>query len=101
MDSRPFRPTLPERSPGVTVRSRRRLPAAEETHAEASYYIRQMAARTPIVVVLTDGEELRGVIEWYDRGSIKLNRVGKPNLLLLKHAIKYLYKDPQASPARR
>ena len=78
---------------------RRRTAPPDDTHAESHYYLRQMAARTPMVVVLTDGEELRGVIEWYDRGSLKLNRNGKPNLLLLKHAIKYMYKDSLAAHA--
>ena len=46
-----------------------------------------------MVLVLQDGEELRGTIEWYDRGCIKLHRSEGPNLLVLKHNIKYLYKD--------
>lgn len=45
-----------------------------------------------MVVVLTDGEQLEGLIEWYDRDCLKLNRVGAPNLLLFKHSIKYMYK---------
>ena len=45
-----------------------------------------------MVVMLTDGEQLEGVIEWYDRDCLKLNREGAPNLLLFKHCIKYMYK---------
>jgi sRNA-binding regulator protein Hfq len=52
-----------------------------------------MDSRTPMVIVLQDGEILHGTIEWYDKGSIKLHRQGAPNLLILKHNIKYLYKD--------
>ena len=74
----------------------RKTAPPEETHAEASWYLKQMATRTPVVVLLADGEELRGVVEWYDRACIKLNRSGQPNLLLFKHAIKYAYKDPAA-----
>ena len=49
-----------------------------------------------MMVVLTDGEQLEGVIEWYDRDCLKLNREGSPNLLLFKHCIKYMYKaDPE------
>jgi len=44
-------------------------------------------------VVLTDGEVLHGVIEWYDRDCIKVNRTDGPNLLVLKHVIKYIYKE--------
>jgi len=48
-----------------------------------------------MVVVLDDGEQLRGHIEWYDRNCIKVNREGEPNLLVFKHAIKYLYKQEE------
>jgi len=42
---------------------------------------------------LTDGEVLRGTVEWYDRDCIKLTRFGSPNLLVYKQRIKYVYKD--------
>lgn len=71
---------------------RKRVPP-EQTNAEAFYYKKQMDNRTPMVLVLQDGEELRGVIEWYDRSCIKLHRDDAPNLLILKHNIKYLYKE--------
>lgn len=64
----------------------------EQTNAENFYYIKQMTAKTPMVVMLKDGERLEGVIEWYDKGSIKLNREGAPNLLVFKSAVKYMYK---------
>jgi sRNA-binding regulator protein Hfq len=64
----------------------------EQTNAENFYYIKQMSAKTPMVVMLKDGERLEGVIEWYDKGSIKLNREGAPNLLVFKSAVKYMYK---------
>ena len=44
-------------------------------------------------VVMADGEVLRGTVEWYDRDCIKLTRVGNPNLLIFKQAIKYVYKE--------
>ncbi len=64
----------------------------EQTNAEQFYYSKQMQGKTHMVVVLTDGEQLEGVIEWYDRDCLKLNRDGAPNLLLYKHCIKYMYK---------
>jgi len=64
----------------------------EQTNAEQFYYAKQMQGKTQMVVRLTDGEELEGVIEWYDRDCLKLNRIGAPNLLLYKHCIKYMYK---------
>src|SRR4030095_9658428 len=69
----------------------------EQTNAETFYYKKQMDAKTPMVIVLQDGEDLRGTIEWYDKGSIKLHRLEGPNLLILKHNIKYLYKDQPGS----
>jgi sRNA-binding regulator protein Hfq len=71
---------------------RRRVPP-EQTNAESFYYKKQMDNKTPMVIVLQDGEQLRGTIEWYDRGCIKLHRNEGPNLLVLKHNVKYMYKD--------
>lgn len=51
-----------------------------------------MQARTPMSIVLTDGEVLHGTVEWYDQDCIKLTRYGSPNLLVYKHSIKYLFK---------
>jgi sRNA-binding regulator protein Hfq len=65
----------------------------DQTNAEQFYYSKQMQGKTHMVVVLTDGEKLEGVIEWYDRDCLKLNREGAPNLLLFKRCIKYMYKD--------
>jgi host factor-I protein len=66
----------------------------EQTNAENFYYQKQMQSRTPMVIVLRDGEEVHGVIEWYDRNCLKVNRDGgEPNLLIYKPAIKYMYKE--------
>lgn len=71
---------------------RKRQPPPEQTDAENFYYLRQMQARTPMVVVLTSGEALHGVIEWYDKRCIKIHRAGQPNLLVMKTSIRYLHK---------
>ena len=73
---------------------KKRVPP-EQTNAEQSYYLKQMTARTPMVVKLVDGEEIQGVIEWYDKGCIKVNRDDGPNLLIPKHSIKYLFKQDE------
>jgi sRNA-binding regulator protein Hfq len=75
--------------------SKRKPAPPESTQAEAYYYIKQMQTKTPIVVVLNDGETLRGWIEWYDKDCIKVHRNTGPNLLLFKSCIKYLYKDEE------
>jgi host factor-I protein len=77
---------------GGDAGQRKRVPP-EQTNAESFYYKKQMDNRTPMVIVLQDGEELHGIIEWYDRACIKLHRNGAPNLLVLKHNVKYMYKE--------
>ncbi len=68
----------------------------EQTHAEDFYYQKQMAAKTVMTVVMKNGEVVQGVIEWYDRNSIKLNRTGKPNLLIYKPSIRYMHKSDES-----
>jgi len=67
----------------------------EATNAENFYYLKQMNSRTPMVIVMTDGEEIRGWIEWYDKNCLKVNRDGAPNLLIQKHCIKYCFKQDE------
>lgn len=100
MNRKLFRPSLTEvkeqQYPARNAHEpgQRKKPAPpEQTHAESFYYVKQMQAHTPVAVVLADGEILHGIVEWYDRDCIKLTRFGNPNLLLYKHAIKYIYKD--------
>ena len=96
-----FRPTLtemkeqstPPRSHAAGSAPHKKPAPPEQTHAENFYWVKQMQARTPVTVVLTDGQELHGVIEWYDRDCVKLTRFGSPNLLIYKQVIKYVYKD--------
>ena len=60
-----------------------------------------MAAKTPMVVVLTDGEEVHGWIEWYDKNCLKVNREKGPNLLIPKASIKYLFKESESGEPDR
>lgn len=74
---------------------RKRTPPPSETSAEIFYYKKQIDAHTVMVIVLQDGEEVEGTIEWYDKNALKVNRKTLPNLLLLKHNIKYMYKSEE------
>jgi host factor-I protein len=65
----------------------------EITHAENFYWIKQMQSRTPMVIVMENGESLHGIIEWYDRDCIKLTRQGSANLMIFKKNIKYVFKE--------
>ena len=95
-----IRPSLNEMKDKEPTSSARRAPVSaskksvppEQTNAENFYYAKQMQSKTPMVIVLKDGEELHGVIEWYDRTCLKVNREDGPNLLVYKPNIKYLYK---------
>ena len=81
--------------------SRRKQVPPEQTNAEEFYYLKQMAAKTPMVVMLTNDEELRGWIEWYDKAVIKLNRDKGPNLLIPKHNIRYMFKEEELKRFRK
>lgn len=92
---RPERHDRPERSerPMGMQGGKKPLPP-EQTNAENFYYQKQMQSRTPMVIVLRDGEEVHGIIEWYDRNCLKVNRDnGEPNLMIYKPAIKYMFKE--------
>ncbi len=88
-------------APQGTSSPRRKIAPPEQTNAESFYYLKQMQTKTPMVIVLQDGEKLRGVIEWYDKHCLKINRVKEPNLLVPKHNIKYIYKQDEEEQGRR
>jgi host factor-I protein len=73
-------------------RTRKPIPP-EQTNAESFYFLKQMTNKTRMVIVLKDGEEIRGTIEWYDKSALKVHRPSDPNILLLKDCIKYMYKE--------
>jgi host factor-I protein len=94
MNRRLIRPSLADIKDKMTVRSQKKKPTPQEqTNAESFYYLKQMQNKTPMVVVLTDGQQLRGIIEWYDKNCIRVNREAESNLLVFKHSIRYMYKE--------
>ncbi|MGC2213362.1 MAG: hypothetical protein WA419_04565 [Silvibacterium sp.] len=62
----------------------------ESSHAEAFYFQKQVQTQTPMIIVLEDGEQIEGCIEWYDRNAIKVK--GFTRMLIYKAGIKYIYK---------
>jgi sRNA-binding regulator protein Hfq len=80
---------------------RRKIAPPEQTNAESFYYLKQMQSKTPMVIVLQDDEKVRGVIEWYDKHCLKINRIKEPNVLVPKHNIKYIYKQEEEPRIRR
>jgi len=90
---RPALAEVKERAAGRSANPQTKKQAPPDvTNAENFYYVKQMQSKTPLVVVMHDGEELHGTLEWYDKGCIKLTRDDGPNLLIYKSAIKYIYK---------
>ena len=93
MNRKLIRPNLAEYKQKVKGEAPKKKPhPSYETFAENYYYLKQMNKKTLMAIVFLDGEEIDGIIEWYDRNCVKLNREKEPNLLLYKNSIKYLYK---------
>ncbi len=97
-----IRPTLPasalaefrhpHRSDPLTVHAGRPVAHTEDSHAETFYLQKQLQAQTRLVVVLTDGEQIEGTLEWYDHFAIKLRGSQRRHVLIYKSGIKYLFK---------
>ena len=93
MNRKLIRPTLSEVQDQMGTSMVRKKPVPpEQTSAENFYYIKQMQARSRMVVVLEGGEIIRGILEWYDKNCIKVHRHNEPNLLIMKSAVRYMYK---------
>ena len=89
-----IRPSLnpPKEASGPRRNLKPKSSPPDQTNAESFYYVKQMATRTPMVIVLSDGETFQGIIEWYDKSCLKITREDGPNLLLYKPSIRYMYK---------
>ncbi len=78
----------------------------DSSHAEVFYFQKQIQAQTRMIVMLENGEELEGSIEWYDRYAIKLRNVVRGGLhhgvrnrvLVYKDSIRYIYKAGENQP---
>jgi host factor-I protein len=67
--------------------------APEQTFEETKYLKHLIEKSTLVRVKLEDGEEVVGVIEYYDQSFIRITRKGEPNLFIFKHDIKYLQEE--------
>ena len=93
MNRKLIRPDLTDiKGASKLFRTRKPVPP-EQTSAESFYYKKQMDNHTRMVIVLRDGEEVRGTIEWYDKSALKVHRADAPNILLMKDTVKYMYKE--------
>ena len=75
-------------TPPLSARRRSKAPPPGETGQEA-LYLRSLSDRQVTVAVkLRDGETVRGWIEYFDDGMLRLTREGKPNLFIYKQQIR-------------
>jgi host factor-I protein len=74
-------------TPPLSSRRRPKAPPPGETGQEA-LYLRSLSDRQiNVAIKLHDGETVRGWIEYFDDGMLRLTREGKPNLFIYKHQI--------------
>src|SRR5690242_11801589 len=64
MNRKLIRPDLSDLNTLTSKTRVRKPPPPEQTNAENYYYSKQMSNKTRMVILLKDGEEIRGVIEW-------------------------------------
>jgi host factor-I protein len=85
-------------SPRVSRSSK--SPPLDETFEEPAY-LKSLGEKQRVVAVkLSDGEIVRGWIEYYDKNMIRLTREGAPNLFIFKHEIMYIAEEPGRRPPR-
>ena len=74
-------------TPTVPARRHSKTPPPGETGQEA-LYLRSLSERQiSVAIKLRGGEVVRGWIEYFDDGMLRLTRDGKPNLFIYKHQI--------------
>ena len=81
-------------------RSQRRMPPPDGTGDEAAYLARLRENHTPVAVELLDGSVFRGVIEYYDRDMLKVNRLdgGGPNVFVRKKHVRMMWEESPSTP---
>ena len=84
--------------PPLSTRRSSKTPPPGETGQEA-LYLRSLSDRqVNIQVKLRDGETVRGWIEYFDEGMLRLTREGKPNLFIYKHQIRSITEVGRKAP---
>jgi host factor-I protein len=87
-------------NPSIPPRRHAKTPPPGETGQEA-LYLRSLSERqVPVSVKLRGGETVRGWIEYFDDGMLRLTRDGKPNLFIYKHQIETITEMGKRRPPR-
>ena len=71
------------------------MPPPDGTGDEAAYLAKLREMHTPVAVELLDGEVFHGVIEYYDRDMIKVNRLdgSGPNVFVRKKHVRAIWEE--------
>jgi host factor-I protein len=67
--------------------------APEQTFEEVKYLKHLIDTQKPVRLKLSDNEEVRGMVEYFDSRFLRITRAGQPNLFVFKHDIKYLIEE--------
>lgn len=87
-------------TPLIPSRRHSKAPPPGETGQEA-LYLRSLSERQVAVSVkLRGGEIVRGWIEYFDDGMLRLTREGKPNLFIYKHQIETITEASKRRASR-
>jgi host factor-I protein len=77
-----------------------KAPPPDETGHEALYLRSLCDRQVNVQVKMRDGETVRGWIEYFDEGMLRLTREGKPNLFIYKHQISTITEVGKLAPRR-
>jgi len=96
-----IKPNLKEINQKIKKDVKRKPPPPYKTHAENYYYIKQMNNRVQLVLELVGGDQIKGLIEWYDEKCLKIKKLDGSNLILFKSQIKFIFKNPDFVQERK
>jgi hypothetical protein len=84
---------------GAAAGSQRRSPPPDATGDEGVYLAKLREKRIPVALEMLDGTVFRGVIEYYDREMIKINRVdgSGPHVFVRKKHVRMFWEEPASS----
>ena len=87
-------------NPASPTRRHAKTPPPGETGQEALYLKSLSERQVPVTVKLRGGDTVRGWIEYFDDGMLRLTRDGKPNLFIYKHQIETITEFGKRRTAR-
>jgi host factor-I protein len=84
--------------PNLSARRSSKAPPPGETGQEALYLHSLSDRQVNVQIKLRDGETVRGWIEYFDDGMLRLTRAGKPNLFIYKDQICTITETGRRAP---